>query len=550
MLYGTTYSGGVHNLGIIFSVDGNGENYKKLHDFDDLNGANPYQGLTQAPDGFLYGTTSYGGSISGGTIYKINPDGSGFAKLLDFFGTNGSSPYAAPLVGSDGNLYGTTKSGGLYSQGTIFKINTDGTGYTKLFDFSPTSGDHPYSSLIQDSHGTLYGVTTDGGTNNGGVIFSINTDGTGYTKLHEFNYQINDGSQSYGSLLLGKDGNLYGITSYGGSFFQGIVFSINTNGSAYTKLFDFNGTNAYAPIGSLIQLEDASLCGITSSGGANGSGIIFSIHTDGTGFKKIFDYPLAYGTGIARQNSLIALKLRKQSIHFNPIQEVTQGGPSFNLSASSSSSLPVTFSSSTSSLATVNGNSVTILSAGKASIVATQSGDGIYDAATIAQQSFCIDPLPPTISISGGGSSPLVLNSSRASGNQWLYNNSAIAGATNQTLQVSGPGNYAVKASVDNCFSQLSEVFVITEINDQSRNKEFSVYPNPSKNSINLNLENFQQGISVEIVIFNTLGQQMEYLILEGGKTSAIDVSKYPNGNFIITLAQTQKIYHSQFIKY
>jgi uncharacterized repeat protein (TIGR03803 family) len=543
LLYGTTYSGGAHNLGTIFSIDGNGKNYKKLYDFDGLSGANPYEGLTQAPDGYLYGTASSGGTGVTGTIYKIKPDGTGFTKLLDFDDYNGKglSPFASPILGLDGKLYGMAYQGGLNGSGIIYSIKTDGSGFTKLIDFSSSNGESPYSSLIQGSDGTLYGMTPNGGIHSRGVIFSIKPSGTGYTKLHEFDNQT-DGIGPYGSLLLGKDGKLYGVTQYGGANSSGTVFSITTDGNQFKKLSDFDGSSGGFPIGTLIQPEDGNLYGITSSN-------IFTIHTDGSGLKKIFDFPATYGDGITRQNSLVSLKLRKQSIHFDPIQEVTQGQTPFNLSASASSGLPIIFSSSTNTIATINGKAVTIVNPGKATIVATQPGDGAYDIAAPVAQSFCIDPLKPTVSISGGGPS-LALNSSSSGGYQWFFNNSPIAGATNQSLPLSSPGNYAVKVSVDNCFSPLSDVFVITEIMDKNQDLEISVYPNPSKSSINLNLESLEQGAPAEVTIFNTLGQQMDYLTFEGGKTASIDISKYPNGNFIVMLTNAEKIYHSKFIKY
>src|SRR5258705_7930075 len=129
-------------MGTLFSLDGNGNNFKKLHDFDDLTGANPFQAITQGPDKTLYGTAAMGGALTFGTIFKINPDGTGFTKLLDFDDAvnKGLAPYAALLVGQDGRLYGTTNGGGSNNNGTMFSFNTDGSGFKKLFDFGGTNG--------------------------------------------------------------------------------------------------------------------------------------------------------------------------------------------------------------------------------------------------------------------------------------------------------------------------------------------------------------------------------------------------------------------------
>src|SRR5258706_1313129 len=174
--------------------------YSKLLDFGNkTDGYFPNSSLIS--DGtFLYGMTSGGGSNDLGTIYKIKPDGTGFAKLLDFDGrATGSNPYGSLI--SDGIfLYGMTARGGLNGQGIIFKIKPDGTGFIDLLDFNyVATGAYPYGSLIFDGP-FLYGMTTQGGSKFYGTIFKIMPDGTGYAKLHEFDY-ANDGGNPYGSLL-------------------------------------------------------------------------------------------------------------------------------------------------------------------------------------------------------------------------------------------------------------------------------------------------------------------------------------------------------------
>ncbi|MBI4930249.1 MAG: hypothetical protein HY841_05770 [Bacteroidetes bacterium] len=197
--------------------------YIKLYDF----GSNPNDGQTPygtlISDGtFLYGMTGNGGTNTKGNIFKIKPDGTGFANLLDFSGvTNGSYPQGSLI--SDGTfLYGMTNMGGTNDLGTIFKIMPDGTGYVKLLDFAGVAnGSFPYGSLISD--GTFfYGMTYGGGTGGSGTIFKIMPDGTGYAKLLDFAGPTN-GSEPYGSLI--SDGTfLYGMTSLGGTGSSGTIF--------------------------------------------------------------------------------------------------------------------------------------------------------------------------------------------------------------------------------------------------------------------------------------------------------------------------------------
>ena len=145
--------------------------YTKLLDFVGVaDGSLPHASFVS--DGtFLYGTTSYGGINNKGVIFKIRPDGTEYIKLLDFAGTtNGNTPWGS-LVSDGTYLYGMTNGGGSANMGTIFKIMPDGTGYSKLLNFTGTSnGSYPYCYLIYDST-FLYGMTIQGGTNDKGVIF-------------------------------------------------------------------------------------------------------------------------------------------------------------------------------------------------------------------------------------------------------------------------------------------------------------------------------------------------------------------------------------------
>jgi uncharacterized repeat protein (TIGR03803 family) len=159
-----------------------------LHSFTGYptDGAGPRAGLIQGPDGTLYGTTSGGGvNTNFGMVFQIAPDGSGFTNLHDFFGypTDGANPYAGLIQGPDGTLYGTTSGGGANDFGTVFQIFPDRSDII-LHNFSgyPTDGANPYAGLIQGPDGTLYGTTSGGGVNtNFGTIFQMAADGSGFT---------------------------------------------------------------------------------------------------------------------------------------------------------------------------------------------------------------------------------------------------------------------------------------------------------------------------------------------------------------------------------
>lgn len=224
-LYGMTPASGTNDKGIIFKIKRNETSIVKLFDFDGISSGSTPQGDLLSDGTFLYGMTYIGGTKDSGVIFKIKLDGTGFVKLLDFTGTsNGSNPYGSLI--SDGTyLYGMTTSGGANQFGTIFKISKDGMGYTKLLDFAgATNGKIPYGSLTYD--GTyLYGMTSQGGTYDMGTIFKIMPNGTGYVKLLDFNGTTN-GDLPMGSLI-SKGAFLYGMTTNGGANNQGVMFKIS-----------------------------------------------------------------------------------------------------------------------------------------------------------------------------------------------------------------------------------------------------------------------------------------------------------------------------------
>src|SRR6266487_5433298 len=142
----------------------------------DVTGLNPLSTLVQGVDGTLYGTTRNGEGSTAGTLFKVQPDGSGFTvlKLFTADSMDGANPFEIVLAGN--MLYGTTAYGGISNNGTIYKINTDGTGYTVLKHFSGSDGATPFFAGLTLSGSVLYGATFYGGSANYGTVFRLNTD--------------------------------------------------------------------------------------------------------------------------------------------------------------------------------------------------------------------------------------------------------------------------------------------------------------------------------------------------------------------------------------
>jgi uncharacterized repeat protein (TIGR03803 family) len=292
--YGTTSSGGLYNYGTIFRIC-NGV-VTVLHSMNrTTDGGTPNGSLIQATDGFLYGTASIGGASGAGTIFKISTTGT-FTLLRSLsYSADGSDPQGSLVQGADGALYGMNKLSGTNGAGTIFKITTagvfsvlrhllsatDGTnpegnlikgtdgnfyGMTfsnaRIFKITPAGiftvlhtlvtaeGSYPSGSLVLHSNGNFYGTASGGGTNNAGTIFKVTPAGI-VTVLKLFNPAI-DGSVPKGNLVIGNDGNLYGLTSIGGTYNVGTFFKITPTGG-YSVLRHFNmATDGGNPFGSLI----------------------------------------------------------------------------------------------------------------------------------------------------------------------------------------------------------------------------------------------------------------------------------------------------------
>jgi uncharacterized repeat protein (TIGR03803 family) len=294
VLYGMTADGGDNDLGCIFKINANGTGYSKLFDFSgSSDGSNPGGSLTLSGD-MLYGVTIYGGNFNWGCIFTIGINGSGFDKLFNFNGSSGGSSPFGSMTLSGNLLYGMTEAGGTNNKGCIFCINTGTSVYTKLFDFSGTAdGSYPCGDLIISGN-VMYGMTSRGGANDLGCIFKINTNGSGYTQLLDFDGTDN-GSKPFGSLTL-SDGVLYGMTNKGGANSLGCIFSINTDGTDYNRLLDFDGSgNGSEPYGSLLIIGN-DLYGMAFYGGANDLGCMFKFDPLHNRYYKLVDFNGANGS--------------------------------------------------------------------------------------------------------------------------------------------------------------------------------------------------------------------------------------------------------------
>jgi uncharacterized repeat protein (TIGR03803 family) len=269
-------------LCLVIPRAGRAQTLTTLANFSGTNGANPYFApLVQGRDGNLYGTTSAGGAHGQGTVFKVTPTGT-LTTLYSFCAqsrcADGSAPFAGLLLGTDGNFYGTTESGGANGEGSVFKITPRGR-LTTLHSFNISDGSNPYAALIQATDGNFYGTTEAGGAHILGTVFKITPQGV-LTTLHSFN-DTPDGSSPEAALLQAADGNFYSTTYNGGSSGgYGTVFKITPAG-ALTTLHLFDDTEGQGIIAGLVEASDGNFYGTAGGGGANGYGSVFTITPEG-----------------------------------------------------------------------------------------------------------------------------------------------------------------------------------------------------------------------------------------------------------------------------
>lgn len=266
--YGTASGGGTSNCGIIFRIT-NAGNLQVLYNFTcGSDGGSPYARPIQGTDGNLYGTTTAGGANSCGTIYQLTS--SGQLNVIHNFVRNQGYFTPAPLIqGVDGNLYGTTESGG-YGSGAVFSVSTSGK-FNTLYTFSGSDGAAPQAPLVQANNGIFYGTTSAGGIGFG-TVFQITPSGQ-FQPLHNFNQS--DGALPLAGLIQGTDGYLYGTTDEGGTADAGVIFRMTMKGKI-GLLYSFDGNTAANPEASLVQDTDGTFFGTSQLGGSQSDGTFFS----------------------------------------------------------------------------------------------------------------------------------------------------------------------------------------------------------------------------------------------------------------------------------
>jgi uncharacterized repeat protein (TIGR03803 family) len=296
-LWGVTQQSGDNNKGTIYKTDSIGQNHEVLYSFTD--GSKPTGALLLASNGMLYGTTAFGGSVDYGIVFSFDPVAETFTKISDLDGATGGRPRGGFMQASNGMLYLTTFEGGAHAKGTILELNPSTNQMTVRYSFGATSTDpkQPLASvLLEATNGKLYGLTRYGGQYDDGTIYEYELTNHTVTKLFDFSSASN-GGQPFNSLIQASNGLLYGTTYAGGPTDKGGIFAydIAMDTFATQEMFSNAGSVGTKPQGALVEASNGLLYGMTSS-----SGYLFSFDVTTTDVTPI------QGVGDARSTLIQA----------------------------------------------------------------------------------------------------------------------------------------------------------------------------------------------------------------------------------------------------
>ncbi|HNQ42748.1 MAG TPA: T9SS type A sorting domain-containing protein [Tenuifilaceae bacterium] len=587
--YGLTSAGGSENAGVIFEYQLSSNTYNKLLDFNRIiNGGGPRSKLVQAETGKLYGMTPKGGAHGLGTIFEFDPYTREFHKKIDFDGLNGQAPNGGFILASNkklygltrtslsypgalieyspyentvvvrhffdglftgagpnanliesenGKLYGMTRQGGVYNRGVIFVFDPNTNSLEKLYDFNPTDEGHaPLASLVE-FNGILYGTTNGGGSFNLGIIFSFDPDTKAFQKLFDFDITTGYAPQSS---LTNVNGKLYGTTSAG----PGFLFEFDPSNNALQNKVEFNGVNGYQPSGDLYLSPNGKLYGTTQYGGVNNRGVLFEFNPENGAFEKKIDFDGLIGSYPTAAGLTLVKSRQDQEISFATIGDKTMGDPPFTINATSSSSLGVSFFT-TSNKIELNNNEAKILFPGRASITAKQEGNIDFNPAQDVTQDFCINPEKPVVTLDNTSVLHPVLISSSSHSNQWYKDGVIISGAASQNYTVNSSGIYYVVVSIEGCTNQSNDQpVIITGIEDRTAH-QLNISPNPADQRVTITLPGSSHKA---LKIFSIAGKAM-YNQSHSLNEVTIDINSYPAGYYITIVSTDAGFYYGRFVK-
>jgi len=294
LIYGTTNAGGLNNGGVIFSFNPTGDVYTKVSDLNTGGFAGSFGGLAEDGSGVLVGLALDGGAASSGALYRYTVASNTFNELVAFSFSNGARPRGRLTKATNGLFYGLTSNGGLNNKGVLFSFDPTTSTYTLRHTFGTgTGGDFPLGSLIE-VNGKLYGTCSEGGNSGQGTLFEYTLSTN--TMVKKVDLVPNSGGVPKSGLFKASNGTLYLMTSVGGGVNnKGSILSYVAGSTSITSLFSFSTTTGSMPLGDLMQASNGLLYGTLSADGAASAGTLFSFNPVGNVFQKLVDMDVLLG---------------------------------------------------------------------------------------------------------------------------------------------------------------------------------------------------------------------------------------------------------------
>jgi uncharacterized repeat protein (TIGR03803 family) len=530
--------GGAYKNGYLLKMDATSLINFNVHDFGNVPGGYNPSGMFKAPDGKLYGIAQNGGVTGGGTIFKMNTDGSGFQTIYDFTGANGQSPIGQLLYAADGRLYGVcNRSGvlGLSDNRLIFGINTDGTNYTVLKNFTTAAIDgRVVGELTEGTPGNLYGITGPWGDRDDeySVIFKIATSGAGYTVLKTFNTSFTEGGVMRNRLAF-YNGFLYGTSALGGTNNAGTAFRINENGTGFTIIKHFSpATEGLIGIGGLTLASNNILYGSTAFGGPFGSGTVFTINPSSLTLQVIYNFTGAQGDAFSSGKFLQASNGRLYKLRLPGLFGIDLNGSNATYVSSASyqpyqSDIFVTY------LAEIP---FSILPLNLVTFTAQKKNNSVLLAWQTEQE---INTKAFDIQRSGNGSDFITFLTLSAKGNTVVRTDYSATDNNPQT----GKNYYRLKMIDKDGTVTYSDIKLVKFAEDIS----ITVYPNPV--AAMLHIKNNIKGSQLLITVTNAAGRIVKEVMVNSQPVISINLQGMGAGAYTVRVKSGDIAYSSSFIK-
>jgi uncharacterized repeat protein (TIGR03803 family) len=555
--YGVTLSGGSNN-GSLLEFDPVTNSLITKAPLTSETGASGWAALVEGTGGILYGTTTIGGANGSGTIFQFDPNNETLTKLYDLDYTTGTSIFSRMVFAPDGLLYGLATNGGPSFFGLLFSFDPVTLDYNIEHAFQSNERSDANLRLDLGPDGKLYFVVIQNSSRDGVLTQFDPVTGT-LTKLADLAqtglYEPKGSFQFIGDKILGS-------TRSGGMFSRGTMFTYDLSEDHLSIIHHFTGADGGSPNGNLQRASSNHITFAELSRRTFGDDPFELVASSTSNLPVTFtsnDPAVAtidgttltiVGAGtvniIASQpgndqfdpadavSRELIINKADQVITIGAIGDKTLGDAPFPVTATSDANLSVILSTVDDGKIMIAGVQVTMVKAGRTSVVADQNGNTNYFGAMTTTRSFCIRPAKPTITVSGVETDTPVLTSSNDTGNQWYRNTTAISGATGKTLSVAEEGLYTVKSTVDDCVSELSNTTAMI-ITDILRQDAFAMkaYPSPFHHTLYVEVIS-EIDEPVTLTVTDIMGRQLVTKNGHSNRQVELDLGDHASGAYIV----------------